>query len=83
MTIEDYYRAPDYSDPFPRRKRKSRKVVIEGLIGELVVVSHWQDFKLEDATVLGILREYRDGYFYVVGSRRGFRHCRKVMGREI
>lgn len=50
-------------------------------IGELVVVSHWIDFKMEDATKLGILRDVRDGHFYIEGDGRGYRHCRRVNSR--
>lgn len=48
------------------------------LIGRLVVVSHWRDAKLEDATKLGILQDIRDGYFYIQDDSRAYRHCRKV-----
>jgi hypothetical protein len=50
----------------------------QNLIGKLVVVSHWPDFKLEDATKLGVLREIKDGYFYINNDSRGYRYCRKV-----
>ena len=50
-------------------------------IGELVVVAHWSDFQIEDATKLGVLRaiegEHSD-IFYVDGDQRGYRHCRSV-----
>ena len=52
-------------------------------IGRLVVVAHWSDFKLEDGTFLGILERIEDGYFYIVGSKRGFRYCRLVSKRRI
>lgn len=51
----------------------------DSLIGKLVVVAHWSDFKLEDATVLGILsRIDSGGYFYIRGSARGYRYMRPV-----
>jgi hypothetical protein len=53
------------------------------LIGKLVVVSHWSDFKLEDATKLGILRKIKDGYFYIDNDSRGYRHCRKVSQKNL
>ena len=52
-------------------------------IGKLVVVAHWGDFKLEDATRLGVLREVENGYFYVNGDNRGYRHCRPVSQRRL
>lgn len=55
-------------------KRKPSK----NYFGKLVVVAHWSDFKLEDATKLGILKDIRDGYFYVDGDSRGYRFCRLV-----
>jgi hypothetical protein len=52
----------------------------EGLVlGDLVVVSHWSDFDWpRDAVELGRLTEIREGYYYVNGSRRGFKHCKLV-----
>lgn len=40
-------------------------------IDRLVVVAHWRDFKLQGATVLGILEKITDGYFYIQGDKRG------------
>lgn len=51
--------------------------------GKLVVVAHWADFKLEDATKLGILTHVEDGYFYVLGDLRGYRHCRMVCEKQL
>lgn len=51
-------------------------------IGKLVCVAHWSDFDMMDATQLGVLREVRDGYFYIDDNMRGFRYCREV-GKNI
>mgnify|MGYP001572394802 CR=1 FL=1 len=51
--------------------------------GKLVVVAHWSDFKLEDATKLGILTHLKDGYFYILGDSRGYRYCRLVCQKQI
>ena len=52
-------------------------------IGKLVIVSHWSDFKLEDATKLGVLSEVRGEYFYIAGDARGYRHCRPVSRNKL
>jgi hypothetical protein len=52
--------------------------------GSLVVVSHWGSFSINDGNVfLGYFSHYEDGYFYICGSKRGFKHCRKVSRQEI
>jgi len=53
------------------------------LVGKLVVVAHWSDFKLEDATQLGIFEKFENHHFYIVGSNRGWRHCRRVSQKRI
>lgn len=54
------------------------KIRKKNYFGKLVVVSHWSDFKLEDATKLGILNYIKDGYFYIADDSRGYRFCRLV-----
>ena len=56
---------------------------VDKLIGKLVVVSHWSDAKLEDATKLGILYKVEDSYFYIDGDNRGYKYCRKVSQRPL
>jgi hypothetical protein len=48
------------------------------LIGKLVVVTHWRDFQLEDATKLGILKKIENDYFYIIDDARGYKYCRVV-----
>jgi len=56
----------------------------ENSIGKLVVVSHWMDFDFPmDAVYLGILEKYEGGYYYIEGSKRGFKYCRPVSKREL
>jgi hypothetical protein len=48
-------------------------------IGKLGVVAHFQDFDAKDAIEVGILEQRAEnGYFYLQGSARGWRHCRPV-----
>ncbi len=57
--------------------------IVKPFIGKLVVVSHWHDFDLADAVKLGRLQEYRDGYFYIQGDKRGYKHCRPVSVKRL
>ena len=52
-------------------------------IGKLVVVAHWSDFDLMDATKLGTLEKMEGGYFYIQGDSRGYRHCRPVSQKRL
>lgn len=57
---------------------------LEKAIGKLVVVSQWVDFDFPmDAVCLGILERYDNGYYYIEGSKRGFKHCRPVSEMEL
>jgi len=52
--------------------------------GELVVVAHWDDFQIEDATVLGrFSHRDSDGYFYIDGSQRGWRHLKRLRSHTL
>jgi hypothetical protein len=53
-------------------------------VGELVVVAHWEDFQLEDATVLGrFSHRDSDGYFYIDGSQRGWRYLKRLRSHTL
>jgi hypothetical protein len=54
------------------------QLCIDNVIRRLVVVAHYVDFDLMDATILGRLEKVKEGYFYLHGSNRGYRHCRLV-----
>lgn len=60
-----------------QRDQEVQNVVLP-LYNDLVVVSHWSDFDLNDAVFLGKFKECRGGYFYIQNSGRGFKYCRKV-----
>ena len=51
---------------------------IEVAKGDLVAVSQWSDFDLNDEVRLGIFSAYKKGYFYIKGSERGYKYCRVV-----
>jgi len=53
------------------------------LIGSMVVVSHFKDFDLADQVQVGILERIDGKYFYLQGSKRGWRHCRVVEKQEV
>lgn len=65
------------------REQKAETLTIKKHIGKLVVVAHWQDFKLQDPTKLGILQCIVDGRFYIANDPRAYRHCRLVSQRRI
>jgi len=53
-------------------------------IGKLVVVAHWDDFDYPmDPVQLGILERIEDERFYIMGSKRGWQHCRPVSRRHL
>ena len=52
-------------------------------IGKLVVVAHWSDFDLMDATKLGVLQRVHKGYFYIEDDVRGYRYCRPVSNLKL
>lgn len=47
-------------------------------LGDLVVVAHFSDFDLMDATHLGKFAGYVGGSFFIEGHERGYKYCRKV-----
>ena len=66
--------------PAGKNQQAAKTTHPDGLLfGELVVVSQWPDFDLQDAVVLGLFSQYKDGFFYVQMNHRGFKYCRKVV----
>ena len=66
-------------DSSPTTDRVASQPLNDLLCGDLVVVSHWSDYDWpHDAVELGILREVRDGYYYINDSKRGYKHCKFV-----
>ena len=51
--------------------------------GDLVVVSHWRDFDTRDAVAVGRFDYWKDGYFYIQESMRGYKFCRRVVKRNV
>lgn len=60
------------------RLKKERVIHREPVVGDRVIVAHWSDFDPLDAFRLGTLSSIEDGYFYIFGSSRAWRHCKFI-----